>query len=1581
MRTIITLTLFLFLPINTWAQIHQFDLRDKDGINWMSSVKNQGKCGSCWAHATVGLIEAQYRIALNWPHIDLDLSEQELVSNCYEGGHCAGGNIAGALNHIIGRSDGVCSEECFPYVDFYCVEYSSPCVGCEYVCTNADCDDRCDNGFRWKIDSIVEVQDVKNYLYTIGPVATEVLWGGYFDDDGVYHKGSGGRHCIILVGWNDTPDDNIDDYYIAKNSWGTDWKDGGYFYVDQDDIAADCFGIALMQETLGEIVFEMDDVTRLDSRGNLMLRSLTRIDPIESVENGFEVLKSDGHTILASTDGEGNLRIREALNQGVVSCPEGVVEVRSSDNTVVASIDSSGSLHLKTMLYEAAIGDVEDDRPFIGKRDDLREALDNPGLTYYSGTNAAWTKIDLDATEQNPVAGADADTAYCGSLTNDDKSSRFYSYVSGIGKLSFSWKGRISPGTDTMFVFKIDGMTKYLNVNTGWQRRVFNLGSNRDHTLEWKFYSVDVLNPDDYVYVDFVKWETDLAEALDNEELSLDAYNWIVDTGTYTYGDSSLKNGQVSHDGEAWMFTGFWGPGRIEFDWKVNSQLGDWLEFYVDGILVDRITGFADTWQAFTYPIPGLGRHTVEWRYAKDSGDYDEDVDDAGWIDHVVWIPNGHAGYELPDLSEALIPESELTLASSLNKGWYIDETKSQCGDGSARSGAIGHRETTSMRTTVNGNGTVEFYWKVSSEANDDFLNFYVDGARVAYISGEQEWQLKQHDIHLGGEHILEWVYTRDYNGANGSAGNDCGWVDCLKWTDSPVGEGGAAFGLDTSGVDIVTLGDAGWFNQVSTYHFDGDAAQGGSINNSEESILETTVEGDGTVTFYWRVSSEEDEDELTFFIDDVPQEQISGEQDWAYRNFYIDGPGTHHLEWIYSKDDSVSAGQDTGWVDRLQWFAGETPFDPALTGRIQTTGETPIGGVLLTFSNEGGTATTDENGFYTHNVPYAWSGTMIPSKTSYIFEPSERSFSDVTSPIADLDYIGSDSGSIDLYAQALDVDLSFTTGGESAWTKVDQTYFYDGDSAESGSIDHDQETWLETEIEGEGNLSFYWKASSESLWDKLEFFVDGVLQDGVSGDVDWEQRRYPVFGMGAHTLRWSYSKDSSLSQRDDCAWVDKLEWQPGVPNPMVAGYVRSSGGAGIAQVTLTFSNGGGSTNTSTTGYFSHIVPSGWSGTVRPSRVGYVFEPYSRSYESLTQCASNQDFTGSYSPLSEALDTDRACTTDGDEDWFLTSESAFYDDDCARSGTIGNDQSSNLHMEVEGPGTLTFYWKVSSEQGYDTLGLYINGVYQEDMSGQVDWQQRSYTLAGAGTYLIEWRYSKDNGLSNGEDCAWVDYVSWQPGDSTQFPPIMGYVRTSGGSGMIGATVSFSNGGGSVTTDTEGFFSQTVASGWSGTATAEKNGYAMTPLSRSYENVTTAQFDQDFTGTYAPLSAAMDTNFIISTGGDSDWFKTSYPNMHDGDAVESGDIDDDEESWIQTNIEGAGTVSFYWKVQSENGCDKLRFYLNGVQKDSISGSVGWQQKEYTLSGTGPHTLEWRYTKDYSVSVGDDCGWVDYLVHTP
>ena len=76
----------------------------------------------------------------------------------------------------------------------------------------------------------------------------------------------------------------------------------------------------------------------------------------------------------------------------------------------------------------------------------------------------------------------------------------------------------------------------------------------------------------------------------------------------------------------------------------------------------------------------------------------------------------------------------------------------------------------------------------------------------------------------------------------------------------------------------------------------------------------------------------------------------------------------------------------------------------------------------------------------------------------------------------------------------------------------------------------------------------------------------------------------------------------------------------------------------------------------------------------------------------------------------------------------------------------------------------------------------------------------------------------------------------------------------------------------------------------------------------------------------------------------------------------------------------GNISFFKKVSSENSYDKLNFLIDGQNKGEWSGTVNWSQETYPITA-GNHTFVWNYTKDVSVSSGQDCAWVDDIQLPP
>ena len=199
-----------------------FDWRDKDGKNWVTPVRNQGSCGSCWAFGVIGAVESAALIYTEDPDMAIDLSEQHLVSDCCSAGSCSGGYPVGALAYI--KNTGVPDETCFPYTAKNCA--CDPCAGWE---TRA-----------WKITDYGYVESTEDAfkfaLQEYGPMSVVIRvpddW--FYYQEGVYTPVTDvgwANHAVVLIGWDDA-----DGCWIVKNSWGKGWGENGYARVKYGNI-------------------------------------------------------------------------------------------------------------------------------------------------------------------------------------------------------------------------------------------------------------------------------------------------------------------------------------------------------------------------------------------------------------------------------------------------------------------------------------------------------------------------------------------------------------------------------------------------------------------------------------------------------------------------------------------------------------------------------------------------------------------------------------------------------------------------------------------------------------------------------------------------------------------------------------------------------------------------------------------------------------------------------------------------------------------------------------------------------------------------------------------------------------------------------------------------------------------------------------------------------------------------------------------------------------------------------------------------------------------------------------------------
>ncbi len=119
--------------------------------------------------------------------------------------------------------------------------------------------------------------------------------------------------------------------------------------------------------------------------------------------------------------------------------------------------------------------------------------------------------------------------------------------------------------------------------------------------------------------------------------------------------------------------------------------------------------------------------------------------------------------------------------------------------------------------------------------------------------------------------------------------------------------------------------------------------------------------------------------------------------------------------------------------------------------------------------------------------------------------------------------------------------------------------------------------------------------------------------------------------------------------------------------------------------------------------------------------------------------------------------------------WFAQTAVTHDGVDAAQSSAIPHGSSAGLETTLTGPGTIAFFWKVSSERRWDALRFEVDGeVKAGPISEDTDWTSVAVEIP-PGTHVARWVYQKDGSISAGADAGWVDEVVWTP--SLQLPVI------------------------------------------------------------------------------------------------------------------------------------------------------------------------------------------------------------------
>lgn len=192
---------------------------NKTYINWANiyttSVKDQGYCGSCWAFSATEQIESD-AIRLGLLTTSETLSPEQIVQCDTMDDGCDGGNTETAFEYVK-TAGGIETEDAYPYTSYYDVTGS---------CTSNSTD------FLVTVDEYYSLADedaMITHMFSTGPISICLdasSWSSYVSGI-ITTCGMDVDHCVQAVGIN------MDDgYWIVRNSWGTEWGNEGYIWLE-----------------------------------------------------------------------------------------------------------------------------------------------------------------------------------------------------------------------------------------------------------------------------------------------------------------------------------------------------------------------------------------------------------------------------------------------------------------------------------------------------------------------------------------------------------------------------------------------------------------------------------------------------------------------------------------------------------------------------------------------------------------------------------------------------------------------------------------------------------------------------------------------------------------------------------------------------------------------------------------------------------------------------------------------------------------------------------------------------------------------------------------------------------------------------------------------------------------------------------------------------------------------------------------------------------------------------------------------------------------------------------------------------
>lgn len=496
------------------------------------------------------------------------------------------------------------------------------------------------------------------------------------------------------------------------------------------------------------------------------------------------------------------------------------------------------------------------------------------------------------------------------------------------------------------------------------------------------------------------------------------------------------------------------------------------------------------------------------------------------------------------------------------------------------------------------------------------------------------------------------------------------------------------------------------------------------------------------------------------------------------------------------------------------------------ISGYVKTAAGEPVEGVIVRTPDiwsdyEDYICYTDADGYYCLRVPPGWSGRMYAEKWTYLFEPTTKTYDDVTSDIPGQNYTAIPFRKISGHVRTADG----------------------------------------TPVEGVSVLSHNEHGSGSGAITDANGYYSVSVPPGWSGGIEVYTYSKPFSFDPAERIYENVTED--LTGQDILA----------IPFVQISGYVRTPEGTPISDATV-YSDASGRVYTDTNGCYSVLVPREWSGTIDVDKPNYKIEPEYRTYENVTSALSDQNFTAlsyltiqgtvrtpdgkslaayisaSYDGVSAVADDNGNYTCLVPPGWSgsLTAQRGLYvfEPDLktyenVTSGLVDQDFTAVPYVTISG------YVETIDGQPLEGVSVRAQGGYSSEYTDSDGYYVTHVPPGWSGSISVDaYQYAFTPATTT-----YQNVTTDQTGQNFTAAPyrmISGSVRMADGSPVVGASILYSNNGWAASTDSNGYYSFGVPPGWSGNVNASGSFLAFEPASKSYSNVQADISGQDYTAT-------------------------------------------------------------------------------------------------------------------------------------